>query len=344
MPPFRPLDAPLPMKRSNINLLICLDALLTERSVTRAAERLGMSQPGVSNALSRLRELTGDPLLVRSGNGFLLTERAQAIAQKVRTGIELMDDIFMHEGPLDLARASGTATLALADSMGLAYMPALAQTVAREAPELVLNVRAPDPAHLREWLAEGECDVAIGHFPELAPDLRSHPLLEQPLACIFARGGARSPLTLNDYLSRTHVVFGSPFSPRSTLEHTLGSALASAGHERRRTVRVSSVMLIPYIVAGSAHIATLPAWMCRHFASLLPLSVSPVPIDVPSATTVMVWHERTHRVALHRWLREQIRDIVPGAAALGFDIRSDAAPHQAEAIRPFGALDGGVSG
>ncbi|MDA7416611.1 LysR family transcriptional regulator [Xenophilus arseniciresistens] len=330
------------MKRSNINLLICLDALLTERSVTRAAERLGMSQPGVSNALARLRELTGDPLLVRSGNGFLLTERAQALARKVRTGIELMDDIFTHEGPLDLASASGTVTLALAESMGLAYMPALAQAVATQAPALVLNVRAPDPAHLREWLAEGECDVAIGHFPDLAPDLRSHPLLEQPLACIHARGTVRGTLTLSEYLARSHVVFGSPFSPRSTLEQTLGAALAAAGHERRRLVRVSSVMLIPYIVAGSQHVATLPEWICRHFATLLPLQVSPVPVAVPSATTVMVWHERTHRLALHRWLREQVREIVPGAATLGFDIRAPA-PRQAQAIRPLRALDGGAA-
>ncbi|WP_418127586.1 LysR family transcriptional regulator [Variovorax sp. KK3] len=316
------------MKRSNINLLICLDALLTEKSVTRAAERLGMSQPGMSNALARLRELTGDPLLIRAGNGFLMTERAQAIAHKVRSGLELMDEIFADEGPLDLASASGTVTLALADSMGMAYMPALAQVVSRAAPGLTLNARAPDPTHLREWLSEGECDIAIGHFPEPAPELRVMPLLDQPLACITARTPGQKPITLDDYLARPHVVFGSPFSPRSTMELTLTQGLADAGLERRRMVRVSSVMLIPYIVAGSDHLATLPLWMCRHFAGFLPLTVHPVPTKVPSIETVMVWHERTHRIALQGWLRQQVAQIVPGEAALGVDIRGDGAADQ----------------
>ncbi|MBA2965673.1 MULTISPECIES: LysR substrate-binding domain-containing protein [Ramlibacter] len=309
------------MKRSNINLLICLDALLTERSVTRAAQRLEMSQPGMSNALARLRELTGDPLLIRSGNGFLLTERAQAIARKVRSGIELMDDIFSNEGPLDLQNASGTLTLAAAESVGMVIVPALAQALAEQAPGVTLNVRAPDPEHLREWLSEGECDIAVGHFPDLHPDLRSTPLFVQPLSCISARHAGPPPADLASYLRRTHVVFGSPFSPRSTLETTIGRALAAAGHDRLRTVRVSSVLLIPYVVAGSCHVATLPTWLCRHFAGVLPLQLSAVPFDVPSIDTVMVWHERTHRQALHAWLRERIRTIVPGQAGLGVDIR-----------------------
>jgi len=310
------------VKRSNINLLICLDALLTERSVTRAAQRLEMSQPGMSNALSRLRELTGDPLLVRSGNALILTERAHALARKVREGIELMDEIFANEGPLELASATGMVTVAAADSMGMAVVPALSQRLAESAPHVTLNVRQPDPDHLREWLSEGECDLAIGHFPDLHPDLRSTPLFPQPLSCMRAKATADEPLTLDAYLRRTHVVFGSPFSPRSTIEQTIGRALAAAGLDRPRTVRVSSVLVIPYIVAGSQHVATLPTWMCRHFAGFLDLDVSPVPVELPQIQNVMVWHERTHRQALHAWVRDTVRAIAPGEAATGIDIRT----------------------
>jgi DNA-binding transcriptional LysR family regulator len=309
------------VKRNNFNLLICLDALLTERSVTRAAERLEMSQPGMSNALLRLRELTGDPLLVRSGNTLLLTDRAQALARKVRTGIDLMDDIFANEGPLDLAGATGTVTLAAADSVAIAIVPSLARTLVEAAPGVTLDVRGPDPDHLYEWLSEGECDIAVGHFPDLHPDLRSTTLFKQPLSCITARLSSDQPLTLEDYLRRKHVVFGSPFSPRSTLEQTIMRALEAAGHERARTLRVSSVLLIPYTVLGTDYVATLPTWLCRHYASFLELSVSPVPIALPVIDSVMVWHERTHRQALRAWVRERIRDIVPGFVATGFDIR-----------------------
>jgi len=310
------------MKRSNLNLLICLDMLLKERSVTRAAERLEMSQPGMSNALARLRELIGDPLLVRSGNGFVLTERALSLELKVRSGIKLMEEIFANEGPLDLLEAKGTVTLAAADSNSMAFVPALADILSEVAPDVSLHVRAPDPEHIHEWLSEGACDIALGHFPDLQPDLRRIPLFQQPLSCISARRQTpNGTLTQAEYFERRHVVFGSPFSPRSTLEQTLTGELAAAGFERSRTIFVSTGLVIPYIVAGSSHIATLPTWVCRHVAGFLPLTVSPVPIKVSPIETDMVWHERTHRQALHVWLRDILRTIIPGAAATGMDIR-----------------------
>jgi DNA-binding transcriptional LysR family regulator len=303
------------MKRSNINLLICLDALLSERSVTRAAQKLDMSQPGMSNALARLRELTGDPLLVRSGSGYLLTDRAHAIAAKVRSGLELMDEIFANEGPIDPAQATGTVTLAAVDAVGVALVPALARELAEQAPKVVLHLRAPDPERLREWLVEGECDVAIGHFPEVHPELRSTKLLTQELSCISAADAGPPPDTLEGYARRTHVVFGSPFAPRSTMETTLTRALAGAGVQRPSMVTASSMLVIPYVVAGSPHVATLPTWLCRHYAGLLPLQVSPLPFDAPKVDMLMVWHERTQRQALHAWIRELIRSIVPAFAA-----------------------------
>jgi DNA-binding transcriptional LysR family regulator len=193
------------MKRSNLNLLICLDMLLKERSVTRAAERLEMSQPGMSNALARLRELIGDPLLIRSGSGFILTERALALEQKVRSGIQLMEEIFANEGPLDLVEAKGTITLAAAESNSMAFAPALTDILSEAAPELTLSVRAPDPEHIREWLSDGECDVALGHFPDLHPDLRRTALFKQPLSCISARRLTPSgTLSQSEYLERRH--------------------------------------------------------------------------------------------------------------------------------------------
>lgn len=312
------------VKRSNINLLICLDMLLTERSVTRAAERLKMSQPGMSNALARLREMIGDPLLIRSGNGYILTERAIALAEKVRSGIQLMDDIFANEGPMDLGHASGIITLATPESTSLAYVPALIDILSKSAPKLTLNVRAPDPEHLHEWLREGECDIALGHFPDLHPDLRKTSLFQQPLSCVSARRHMRGEvISRQEYLERRHVVFGSPFSPHSTLEQLLLSELSAFGVERLRTVRVSSALIIPHIVAASDHIATMPTWLCRYYASILPLAVSPLPFKISPLETDMVWHERTHRLAIHVWLRDILRTIVPGEVVTGRDVRAD---------------------
>lgn len=298
------------MNRSHINLLVCLDALLSERSVTRAAQKLEMSQPGMSNALSRLRQLTGDPLLIRTPQGFKLTERAETLIDKVRASLSLVDEIFGNEAPLDPQQAAGSVTIAAPDSVGIALMPMLAGALAATAPQVTLDFRLPDAERLRDWLAEGECDIAVGHFPNLPSDLRCTELFTQTLSCIRSnRAQAAGPIELQDYLDATHVVFGSPFSPRSTMEATIDAALGAQGHTRRRMVRVSSLPPMAHIVAASTHLAVLPTWMATHYASFLPIEVHPLPFEVDPVRCSMVWHDRTHRQGLQSFVREQLRAV-----------------------------------
>lgn len=308
------------MIRNHISLLVCLDALLTERSVTRAAQRLEMSQPGMSNALARLRQLTGDPLLIRTPNGLQLTERAVALAEKVRTSLALMEDIFGNEAPLDPMQAAGTVTIAAPDSVGIGLLPAVVGALADSAPQVQLDLRLPDPERLREWLVEGECDLALGHFPELASDLRCITLFSQTLSCIRSTAhGPLEPLRLQDYLDASHVVFGSPFSPRSTMETTIDEALGGAGQSRRRLVRVSSIIPVAYVVAASRHVATLPTWMAHHYARFLPLQVDPVPMPLPTVEWRMVWHDRTHRLGLQSFVRDLVRKVAQDLLQAGPD-------------------------
>ncbi|VWX61188.1 putative transcriptional regulator [Burkholderiales bacterium 8X] len=308
---MRSRTASLMKKNIDLHLLVCLDALLTERSVTRAAARLEMSQPGMSNALARLRMLIGDPLLVRSGNEFRPTERALGLAAKVRSGLTALDEIFADEGPLEPQSAEGTITVAGADSVGVMLMPLLADAVARHAPKVRIHVRLPDPEKLREWLAEGECDIAIGHFPDVAEDMRSTNLFDQTLSCLSGPKHALPPsgMDLDHYLASSHAFFGSPFSPISTMEATIDRTLERMGKSRRRAVQISSVLLIPYVIAGSPHLASLPTWLASHYAHFLPLAVHPLPFEVPQIGCRMVWHERTHRVGLHRWTRGLLRTL-----------------------------------
>ncbi len=155
------------------------------------------------------------------------------------------------------------------------------------------------------------CDIAIGHFPELAPDLRSTNLFTQTLSCIRATSHPQAgrKLTLEQYLQSSHVMFSSPFAQRSTMEATIEAALGARGLVRNRMVRVASVLLIPYVVAASPHVATLPTWLARHLATQMPLEVLPLPFEVPPIESRMVWHERTHRVGLQQWLRELVRGL-----------------------------------
>jgi DNA-binding transcriptional LysR family regulator len=298
-------------KNIDLNLLVCLDALLTEGSVTRAAERLDMSQPGMSHALSRLRVLTGDALFVRSGNEFIPTERAQALASKVRTGLAALEEIFSEEGPFDPGAATGRLTVAAVDSVGVLLMPRLVHALAREAPMVTLQVRLPDPEKLREWLTEGECDIALGFFVDAHSELHCSDLFGQELAVISGVSHPLNdqPMSLQQYVDSTHVVFGSPFSATSPMEGTIDHALKELNLERTRSVQVSSMLLVPYVVAASPHVAVLPSWLARQYASSLDLMVRPMPFTIPPIDIRMLWHDRTHRTGMHRWVRQRIRSL-----------------------------------
>jgi DNA-binding transcriptional LysR family regulator len=310
--PFPPETPLIPLKKNiDLNLLACLDALLTEGSVTRAAERLNMSQPGMSHALSRLRALTGDALFVRSGNDFIPTERAQALAGKVRVGLAAMEEIFSEEGPFDPATTAGKLTVAAVDSVGVLLIPLLAQALAKEAPMVAMHVRLPDPEQLREWLAEGECDIALGFFPDVNPELHGGDLFGQELSIISGpshplRG---QPMDFQQYADSTHVIFGSPFSERSPMEGAIDQALKERGIERRHSVQVSSMLLVPYVIAASPHVAALPTWLARQYADMLSLDVRPMPMTHPPILIRMLWHDRTHRTGLHRWVRQLVRSL-----------------------------------
>ena len=303
-------------KNIDLNLLVCLDALLTEGSVTRAAERLNMSQPGMSHALSRLRVLTGDALFVRTGNEFIQTERARELAKKVRSGLAALEEIFAEEGPFDPGSTAGTLTVAAVDSVSVMLVPLLAQALAQQAPLIKLHVRLPDPNKLREWLAEGECDIAMGYFSELTPDLRTSDLFGQTLSCISGPQHPRhgQPMDLASYVDSTQVAFGSPFSVRSPMESAIDDALHVLGKERSRAVQVSSMLMVPYVVAGSPHVAALPTWLARHCATFLPLDVQPLPVNVQPIVIRMLWHDRTQRTGLHRWVRTLLRSIAQEVA------------------------------
>lgn len=298
-------------KNIDLNLLICLNALLTEGSVTRAAERLDMSQPGMSHALSRLRLLTGDALFVRSGNEFIPTERAQALASKVRIGLAALEEIFSEEGPFDPGATAGRLTISAVDSVGVLLMPRLVEALAREAPMMTLQVRLPDPGNLREWLTEGECDIALGFFVDAHSELHCGDLFGQELAVISSNAHPLhdQPMSPQQYADSTHVVFGSPFSSTSPMEATIDQALKALNLERKRSVQLSSMLLVPYVVAASSHLAALPSWLARQYAGYLGLQVRPLPFSVPPIVIRMLWHDRTHRTGMHRWVRQRIRTL-----------------------------------
>lgn len=296
----------------DLQLLACLDALISECSVTRAADRMGMSQPGMSNALARLRRLTNDELLVRTARGMVATPRAQELAATVMIGMRAFEDVLADHRHFDPSTARGIITVASADFPSILIFPALMRYVALHAPGITLEMRLPDPKRIREWLSEGECDIVIGYFPNLADDLRSSLLFQDSLVCVAAKNHPTigENISAEEFSQASHVMFGSPFTQLSILETLLDERFSSLGIHRQLGMRVASVLFTPFVVADSPLIATLPRLFARHFSSFLPLKILNSDFDFPHIGVSMVWHERSHRLGMYTWLRGVIRELV----------------------------------
>jgi DNA-binding transcriptional LysR family regulator len=286
----------------NLNLLVSLHALLEERSVSRAALRVGLSQSSMSHALGRLRDRLGDPLLVRSGRGMVLTKRALELMGAVEQAVARARDVFEQPRVFDPAISNARFTLALPDLAQLALLPRLQEVLLEQAPGVTVRIDARAEEFDPGPLERGEVDLVTAVARQLPPAFRSEAVVPSaPMACLLRRGAPRTRLTLRRYLELPHVAVGGPGLVSRTLE--------ARGLKRAVAIRVSSFLVVPWIVAQSDLVATLPRWLARRFAAALPVDLYPCPIPLDHPSIAMIWHERTEHDPARRWLRALCLEI-----------------------------------
>ena len=295
----------------DLRLLDCLVMLITEANVTRAADRMSMSQPRMSNALGRLRELLDDPLLVRSGHRMVPTDRALEIVAGVRTGLGHIEAAISSPETFDPSTTDKEFVLVMSDYVSLALMPALATRLRQSAPGLRITVKPIDPPMARRWLEDGECDLAFGFFMNLGESLRASALFHDEAICIVRDGHPtiRDQISLAQFVEAGHAVVAGLPSPTNTLEQLTDTLLAQQGVQRRILFRVPMPLTVARLVAETDLIATLPRRLATDLARLMPLRILPMPIRITPVDITMVWHERMHRDPAHTWLRKQCRTI-----------------------------------
>jgi DNA-binding transcriptional LysR family regulator len=292
------------------NLLVALDALLSTRSVTAAAGRVGMGQPGMSHALSRLRAHFDDPLLVRSGRRMVLTPRAQALAAPVRDVVERMARVFAPPVPFDPATARRRFRIIATDHVGFLLLPGLAARVAAEAPGIDLDVRPIADDSAAEQIAAGEADCAVGVFPALPAAFFQERLLVERFCCVVRADhpaiGKR--LTPALYAALPHLLI----APRGTAIGAVDAALAEHGLSRRVAITVPHFLLAPVIAASTDCVVTMSERLAKRLGGLAAVRLLPPPIELPAYAVVMIWHEKDHADDAHRWLRASLSAV--GAA------------------------------
>ena len=298
-------------KHLDVYLLRCLNALVTEAHVTRAAERMGISQPAMSATLARLRALFADPLLVRTEKGMVATPRALDIAEQVRQALDLIDQSLAESAPFDPACATARFRIVASESIGFLLMPQLIARVRQDAPGVRLSVRNPELPRVRQELEEGDCDLVVAFLHDAPQGLRSTTLMQQRMCVIAAAGhpSIRGSISLEQYVAFPHVYYALGRTGTSTLDTVVDRALARAGQARSIAARLPSTLASPAVVAQSDLLATLPERIARHFALLLGLQVLEPPLPLGEMNTSMFWHERMQNNPAHRWLRQQIKQV-----------------------------------
>ncbi|WP_114972287.1 LysR family transcriptional regulator [Rhodoferax ferrireducens] len=310
---FRTLD---------LNLLRVFDEVMTERSLTRAAQKLSITQPAVSNALRRLREALGDELIKRSGREMAPTPRALALWPAVRDALRQLQEVITPSSFIP-AEANTTFVLAMADATAAKLMPGVVEVMDRDAPGISIRVvplTTRDPRHLLDAEA---VDLAIGYFPAAFADLTARAQAGEAVAfahqrlysgeyvCVMRREHplASEPLTLDRYCAARHMLVsfsGRPFG-------FVDEALALLGRERRIVLTVNQFFTAGKVVAHSNLLTVLP----RHFVNVTgfadQLVLRELPYPVPTVQVDALWHHRVHRVSAHEWLRETISAVAKTA-------------------------------
>jgi DNA-binding transcriptional LysR family regulator len=294
----------------DLNLLVALDALLAEANVTRAAARVGLSQPAMSRALGRLRDLLGDPLLVRDGARMRPTARAEAVAPRVRQILAEVQATLRDAVPFDPARHARTFVLATNDYCGALLLPGLIQRLRDEAPRVDLKVRALGPATPVEALAEGALDLAVGTFMDHPPSLARETLFEDGFVCAVRAGHplAAGRLTLRRYAAAEHLLVSAPGEGPGVAD----LALAEHGLGRRVAVRVPHFLLALRLVEGTDLLLTLPRRLAEGAAAERGLVLLKPPLALPRFTVEALVHPRAGTDPGLVWLRGLIRGYVGG--------------------------------
>jgi DNA-binding transcriptional LysR family regulator len=300
----------LHLRSLDLNLILALDALLEERSVTRAAHRVGITQSAMSHALARLRVVTGDALLVRTASGMVPTARAEELGPPIRRALEGVATALRPPRAFDPKTAEQRIRIGTGDYGEIVLLPRVVQRLAKEAPRTDLRgvFQGDDPAGM---LRSGDVDLLLS--PVFAsdswPGTYARKLFDERFVCVVRRGHplAGKKLTLARYVAASHALI----SPRGKEGSMTDDALARLGLSRRVAVTVPHFLVAPHIVAQSDLVLTLPARVASMLAAPLGLEVlkPPPELRLEGFTMSAVWHERTHADPAQRWMREVFADV-----------------------------------
>jgi len=300
-------------EKLDIKLLHLFSVLMAERNVSRAAQKLGISQPAMSLVLRRLRTLFRDPLFVRAHNEMVPTPRALELGVSVRRILEDLGTLLDVEPTFDPRTARARFALTIPSYISFLLLPKLLRAIERRAPGVTLDARSSDRDLAAEWLETGEIDFRIGWISTPPEALRYKVLYRDRFVLLAGRSNPkiRRTLTVEEFCAAPHV--RTMVHPRSDSGRLIDQALGTLGLRLNIAAVVQDALAVPYTVASTGLIALVPSRLASAVARQMPLRILQPPVELPEQTIALYWHERTQNSAAHRWLRNEIGDICGGA-------------------------------
>ncbi len=291
----------LNLKDVDLNLLVVFNQLLIERRVSRVAETLGLSQPAISNALARLRRLTGDQLFLRTSRGMEPTPLAEQMSEPVRSALGMIHGALNQTASFEPASASRGFTIGMTDIGEIYFLPRLMNELAQVAPGVTLSTVRNSAVNLKDEMEAGHVELAIGLLPRLSAGFFQRRLFKQRYVCMFRRGHklGKAKLSLAEFKAAEHVVVVS----EGTGHGKVDELLARRGVQRKVRLTVPHFVAVGHILHGTDMVATVPERLARALADPFDLVCVAHPAPLPEIVINLFWHARLHKDPANEWLR-----------------------------------------
>jgi DNA-binding transcriptional LysR family regulator len=294
----------------DLHLIRILYLLLVEKNVSRVALKLNQPQPSISASLRKLRELTGDPLLVRGARGMVPTQHGESLLKPAKRILDEAESLFVRKAPFLPEEAARTFHIAAPDYLDMRFLPNVVAAVRRGSPnsKVVIHSLGPGLDSLR-MLSDGEMDLVVANWDEPPAHLHISKLFEDPIICTmradspYAKRTAADAMTLDDYLGLPHVA---PTQMLPGYHGVIDAFLERQGLQRKVAVESPYFGVIPYMLTQSDLVLTTGRQFIRAFEKTLPLKTFTLPLKFPPMRFYQLWHQRVHGSTEHKWLRDQV--------------------------------------
>jgi DNA-binding transcriptional LysR family regulator len=305
---------PVNLRNLDLNLLTVFDAVISEGNLTRAAVKLGMSQPAISNALSRLRKLVDDPLFMRTAQGMVPTTKARMLAEHVRRALDLVQ-AGLHRSKtsegFDYSSSTRQMTIVAEDYATVVLVPRFMNWLSQAAPNIRVRLRSdPINAALTTKLDEGSVDMAVRYRTSSDRKLRFRHLVDDEFVCMVRRDhpSVEESLSLNQYLALSHVVYGR-LGRRGLQNSIVDREIKRLGATRKVALQVPGFHAMPVVVQNTNFICTLPRRIAQAYGTDFHLKILKPPLNLERLPLYLVWSKATDSDPAHKWFRDSFCEL-----------------------------------